>query len=73
MKSILTNRKQTASFRIVSFMLAVAPLWLILAAANTSAQTSNDVFQFHHHHQPRALTRGLDAISQRQYAALEPV
>jgi uncharacterized repeat protein (TIGR01451 family) len=37
------NRKQTASFRIVSMMLAFAPLWLMLAAANTSAQTSNDV------------------------------
>jgi outer membrane protein assembly factor BamB len=39
----VVNRKQTASFRIVSSMLAIAPLWLMLAAVNTSAhaQTSN--------------------------------
>ena len=39
------NRKQTASFRIAGLMLAIAPLWLMLAAANTSAhaQTSDDV------------------------------
>ena len=39
------NRKQTASFSIVSLMLAIAPLWLMLAAANTSAyaQTSDNV------------------------------
>jgi outer membrane protein assembly factor BamB len=45
LKSFLTNRKQTASFRIVSLMLAIAPLWLMLAAANTSAyaQTSENV------------------------------
>jgi hypothetical protein len=39
----LTRRKQTASFKIVSLMLAIALLWLMLAVANTSAQTSNDV------------------------------
>ena len=39
----VTNRKQSASFKIVSLMLATAPLWLMLAVANTSAQTSNDV------------------------------
>jgi outer membrane protein assembly factor BamB len=41
----LTQRKQTASFRIVSLLLAIAPLWLMLATANTSAhaQTSDDV------------------------------
>ena len=39
----LTRRKQTASFRIVSLLLAIVPLWLMLAPANTSAQTSNDV------------------------------
>ena len=41
----VTNRKQTASFRIASLMLAIAPLWLMLAAANTSAhaQTSDNV------------------------------
>jgi hypothetical protein len=33
----LIRRKQTASFRIVGLMLAIAPLWLMLAAANTSA------------------------------------
>ncbi len=39
----LVNKKQTASFRIVSWLLAIAPLWLMLAAVNTSAhaQTSN--------------------------------
>jgi Domain of unknown function DUF11 len=31
------NRKQTASFSIAGLMLAIAPLWLMLAAANTSA------------------------------------
>ncbi len=38
----LTHRKQTASFRMVGSMLAIAPLWLMLAAANTSvsAQTN---------------------------------
>jgi outer membrane protein assembly factor BamB len=49
----LINKKQTTSFRIVSLMLAIAPLWLMLAAANTSAhaQTSSpspaDWTQFH--------------------------
>ncbi len=33
----VTNRKHTASFRIASWLLAIAPLWLMLAAANTSA------------------------------------
>ena len=34
----ITNRKRTASsFRIVGLMLAIAPLWMMLAAANTSA------------------------------------
>jgi len=39
----VTNRKQTASFRIAGLMLAIAPLWLMLAAANVSlnAQTSS--------------------------------
>jgi len=32
----VTNRKHTASFRIAS-LLAIAPLWLMLATANTSA------------------------------------
>ena len=31
------NRKQTASFRIVSLLLAIAPLWLMLAAAGRPA------------------------------------
>jgi outer membrane protein assembly factor BamB len=41
----VANKKQTASFRIVGSMLAIAPLWLILAAANTSAyaQASDNV------------------------------
>jgi glucose dehydrogenase len=43
MKSVSINREQTASFRIVTLMLAITPLLLMLAAANTSAQTSNDV------------------------------
>ena len=68
----VTNRKQTASFRIAGLMLAIAPLWLMLAAANTSAyaQTSDNVSNAAHHH---ALTRGLDAVSPRQHAALESV
>jgi outer membrane protein assembly factor BamB len=37
MKFTLTQRKQTASFRIAGLMLAIAPLWLMVAAANTSA------------------------------------
>jgi outer membrane protein assembly factor BamB len=41
----LIRRKQTASCWTVGLMLAVAPLWLMLAAANTSAraQTSDNV------------------------------
>ena len=59
----VTNRKQTASFRIAGLMLAIAPLWLMLAAANTSQRTLRRTL----------LTRGLDAVSPRQHAALEPV
>jgi outer membrane protein assembly factor BamB len=33
----VTRKKHSASFRIVSLMLAIAPLWLMLATANTSA------------------------------------
>src|SRR5580704_3499413 len=33
----VTNRKQTASFRMVGLMLTIAPLWLMLAAASNSA------------------------------------
>ena len=36
-----TYRKQIASLSIAGLMLAIAPLWLMLATANTSAQTSN--------------------------------
>jgi uncharacterized repeat protein (TIGR01451 family) len=45
MKFTHTQRKQTASFRMVGSMLAIAPLWLMLAAANTSAyaETSDNV------------------------------
>ena len=32
------HRKQSASFRFAGSMLAIAPLWLMLAVANTSAQ-----------------------------------
>jgi hypothetical protein len=32
----LTQMKQTASFKMVGSLLAIAPLWLMLAAANTS-------------------------------------
>ncbi len=41
----VSNRKQTASFNIAGLMLAIAPLWLMLAAAYTSAyaQTSDNV------------------------------
>jgi outer membrane protein assembly factor BamB len=38
MKFSVTNKKQTASFGIVGLMLAIAPLWLMLAVANGSAQ-----------------------------------
>jgi hypothetical protein len=39
----VTPRKQTGSFRIAGSMLAIAPLWLMLAAANTlmHAQTTS--------------------------------
>jgi outer membrane protein assembly factor BamB len=52
MKSLRPNREQTASCRIVTLMLAITPLLLMLAAANTSAQTSTtpspaDWTQFH--------------------------
>jgi len=42
MKSPIAHRKQTASFTLVK-LLAIAPLWLMLATVNTSAygQTSN--------------------------------
>ncbi len=45
MKFTHTQGKQTASFRMTGLMLAIAPLWLMLAAANTSAyaQTSDNV------------------------------
>jgi outer membrane protein assembly factor BamB len=45
MKFPITHKKQTASLKIVGLLLAIAPLWLMLATANTSAyaQTSNDV------------------------------
>jgi hypothetical protein len=33
--SILTNRKQIASYRIVRILLTIVPLWLMLAAPNT--------------------------------------
>ena len=41
----VTSRKQTTSFSIAGLMLPIAPLWLMLAAANTSAcaQTSDNV------------------------------
>jgi glucose dehydrogenase len=35
----VTNRKQTASFSIAGLILAIMPLSLMLAVANTSAQT----------------------------------
>ena len=37
MKSLITLRNQSASFRIAGSMLAIAALWLMLAAVNTSA------------------------------------
>ncbi len=40
--SCVINRKQTASFSVAGLLLAIAPLWLMLAAANTSrAQTTS--------------------------------
>jgi hypothetical protein len=41
----ITNWKQTASFRIASLMLAIAPLWMMLARARASgyAQMSPDI------------------------------
>jgi outer membrane protein assembly factor BamB len=53
MKSLRTKREQTASFRILNLLLAVAPLWLMLTTTTTSAyaQTSNpspgDWTEFH--------------------------
>jgi outer membrane protein assembly factor BamB len=49
MKSLRTNREQTASFRIVTLMLAIATLWLMLAAVLPAVgQTSPaDWTQFH--------------------------
>jgi outer membrane protein assembly factor BamB len=46
MKSPMTHRKQTASFRIMGSLLTIAPLWLMMTAANTSAhaQTFDNVF-----------------------------
>jgi uncharacterized repeat protein (TIGR01451 family) len=43
MKSLSTNREHPASFTIVTLILTIAPLWLMLATANTSAhaQTSS--------------------------------
>jgi outer membrane protein assembly factor BamB len=38
MKFSVTNKKQTASFGIVGLMLTIAPLGLMLAVVNTSAQ-----------------------------------
>ena len=69
----VTNRKQTASFSIAGLMLAIAPLWLMLAAANTSAyaQTSDNVSNASATTTPVA--RGLDAVPPGQHAALEPV
>ena len=51
-KICITNRKQTASFRMAGWMLTIAPLWLMLAAAGTSVQaqttpSSADWTQFH--------------------------
>jgi outer membrane protein assembly factor BamB len=45
MKFSITHGKQTASIRIAGLMLAIAPLWLMLIAANRSAgaQTPDDV------------------------------
>jgi outer membrane protein assembly factor BamB len=45
MKSPLIHENQIVSFRIVGWMLAIAPMWLMLAATNTSAyaQTSDEV------------------------------
>jgi outer membrane protein assembly factor BamB len=39
-KICVTHRKQIASFWIARSTLAIAPLWLMLAASNTSAQMS---------------------------------
>ena len=37
------HRKYVASLKIAGLLLAIAPLWLMQATANTSAQTSSDV------------------------------
>ena len=65
--TFVTNKKRTTSFRIVSLLLAIAPLWLMLATANTSAATPI-MFRTQTTH---SLTRGLDAVPPRQHAALE--
>ena len=52
-KICVTNSKQTASFSIVGLMLAIAPLWLMLAfgspanAQTSTTDTSPDWTQFH--------------------------
>jgi uncharacterized repeat protein (TIGR01451 family) len=44
----VTNKKRTTSLRIVSLLLAIAPLWLMLVAhAQTSNPSSADWTQFH--------------------------
>ena len=52
MQSFPTDRKQTAFFRLANLILAIAPLWLMLAVANSSAHAQNtsspaDWTQFH--------------------------
>ncbi len=37
----VSNRKQTASFSIAGLMLAIAPLWLMLAFGNTSCECAD--------------------------------
>ena len=52
-KICVTHRKHTASFKIAGSLLAIAPLWLMLATANTSARRADalpvtrDWTQFH--------------------------
>src|SRR5580704_1818526 len=52
-KICVTNRKQTASFSIAGLMLAIAPLWLMLAfgspanAQTSTTDTSPDWTEFH--------------------------
>ena len=81
MKSLIAHRKQTASFTLVN-LLAIAPLWLTLAAANTSAhaQTTSspaDWTQFHRDNMQRwnqyETTLGVNNVGSLQLKWKNPI